>query len=116
MKATARQGRTLHPLTSSPCVFCLRQVCGEGYVLDLQLPGGPTHVVLLSLLSLMSHLRDEATSLLAPADNGSAKVLLRLPVQVGSGQVCCAGSELALVLCVHAVDKVCGHKKDPSAD
>jgi hypothetical protein len=59
------------------------QVCGAGYVLDLQLPGGSAHVVLLSLLLLLANLKEQAATFLAPADSGSAKVLLRLPVQVG---------------------------------
>jgi hypothetical protein len=39
-------------------------------------------VVLLSLLLLLVKLRDQATALLTPANNGSAKVLLRLPAKV----------------------------------
>jgi hypothetical protein len=58
------------------------QLCGGGYVLDLQLPGGPPHVVLLSLLVLLTNLRERSSTLLTPTDSGSAKVLLRLPVQV----------------------------------
>lgn len=61
---------------------CCVQVCGEGYVLDLQLPAGSPHVALLSLLLLMVNLKEQAATLLTPVDNGSAKVLLRLPVQV----------------------------------
>lgn len=51
-------------------------------MLDLKLPGGAPHVVLLSLLLLLADLREQAGTLLTPADNNSAKVLLRLPVQV----------------------------------
>lgn len=64
------------------CERCCVQVCGEGYVLDLQLLAGSPHVALLSLLLLMVNLKEQAATLLTPADNGSAKVLLRLPVQV----------------------------------
>lgn len=62
--------------------LCALQVCGAGYVLDLQLPSGSAHVVLLSLLLLLANLKEQAATLLGPADSGSAKVLLRLPVQV----------------------------------
>jgi hypothetical protein len=57
-------------------------------VLDLQLPGGLPHVVLLSLLLLLVNLRDQAIALLTPADNGGAKVLLRLPAAVRDCAVC----------------------------
>lgn len=70
------------------CCGCL-QLCGGGYVLDLQLPGGPAHVVLLSLLALLSNLRERASTLLTPTETGSAKVLLRLPVQVRHGSLAC---------------------------
>jgi hypothetical protein len=68
----------LFPLTVT------QQVCSEGCVLALQLPGGPAHVVQLSLLGLLAQLREQAGTLLSPLIEGSgcAKVLLRLPVQV----------------------------------
>lgn len=73
-------------LVDGHCLTLLRlhcvQVCGEGYVLDLQLPSGPPHVVMLSLLLLLAELRGQSAALLTPAANGAAKVLLRLPVQV----------------------------------
>lgn len=58
-------------------------------MLDLQLPGGPSHVVLLSLLALLANLREHASTLLTPTDTGSDKVLLRLPVQVRQGRLVC---------------------------
>lgn len=70
------------------------QLCGGGYVLDLQLPGGPPHVVLLGLLVLLANLRDSSGTLLTPTDSGSAKVLLRLPVQVSQP---CASCQLLLI-------------------
>lgn len=86
---TARNARPKSCLRQYSRASFVAQVCGEGYVLDLQLPGGSPHVVLLSLLLLLVQLRDAATTLLTPADNGSAKVLLRLPASVGH----CAGRE-----------------------
>lgn len=71
------------------------QLCGGGYVLDLQLPGGPPYVVLLGLLMLLANLRERST-LLTPTDSGSAKVLLRLPVQVS--QACASVDESLLLL------------------
>lgn len=53
-------------------------------MLDLLLPGGPPHVMVLSLLHLVADLREKACTLLTPTQGGtSAKVLLRLAVQVG---------------------------------
>lgn len=88
---------------------CSVQVCGEGYVLDLKLPGGAPHVVLLSLLLLLADLREQAGTLLTPADNNSAKVLLRLPVQVrcGSGWHGCRG--LGVVRQESFAVQVCGY-------
>jgi hypothetical protein len=45
-------------------------------------------MVMLSLLMLLAELREQSAALLTPAANGAAKVLLRLPVQVGSSCTC----------------------------
>lgn len=83
--------------------LCALQVCGAGYVLDLQLPGGSAHVVLLSLLLLLANLKEQAATLLGPADSGSAKVLLRLPVQVRRGTGLRLGAGLAKAITRHVL-------------
>lgn len=79
------------------------QPCAEGSLLDIQLPSGPPHVVLLSLLHTLRELRDQYSGLMVPPT--VAKVLLRLAVQVNEAaellSSALTGANVWLHACVH---------------
>jgi hypothetical protein len=61
-------------------VLPVLQVCAEGLLLDLQLPAGSAHVVVVALMHALRELREQHIGLLT--SSRVAKVLLRLSTKV----------------------------------
>lgn len=88
---------------SAACPHLL-QACAEGSLLDIQLPGGSPHVVLISLLHMLHELRYHFAAMGGAPCVG--KVLLRLGLQVrNEGGLRCKPAVLPASVCFSMVGR-----------
>lgn len=93
--------------SNSPSAACLNplQACAEGSLLNIQLPGGSPHVVLISLLHMLHELRYHFAAMGGAPCVG--KVLLRLGLQVrAGGGLRCKPAVLPASICIDTMDRV----------